>query len=247
MHRAGYRVLMKYYSLLLLFLLSGMILAAMCTGPALPAPAPTQTPVPPVPTVTIPAPSVSSAPAATTPAAQSRPPLNTVTTIPTTRIASDNPYLENLNIRKRTFDYPIPNCLMQTAFPAVANDTTYGIHQVVPKLAIIPDDDYQTFLRKYTEGNAENTQLRTPNACRGSAAEPTWNFVKVMVVLDPTNVHASDYIITQNVWSDRKLVAQFPTTRNLVIDNQLILISYIPMKWDEVDLFDSVGITYTRL
>ena len=67
------------------------------------------------------------------------------------------------------------------------------------------------------------------------------------VVLDPTNVRPSNYTISVNVRSQGNIIAQFRTTQTLVIDNQVILISYIPVKTNEMDLFDSVDVTYTRL
>ena len=123
-----------------------------------------------------------------------------------------------------------------------------GIQQTAPKLTAISEDEYLSFLRRYTQGNAESTPLKTISSCQGSStAEPTWNFAEVRVVLDPTNFHAANYTITQNVMSDGNIVAQFPTTRKLVIDEQVVLISYIPVKTDEIDLIDSIVVTFTRL
>jgi hypothetical protein len=237
---------MKKSYLLVLVLLPGIILTAGCTGPASPAGTGPDTPVPGITPIAVPeTPATPSVPITTSITARSVPARTDITTVPTTRIASDNPYLEYLNIRKRTFDYPLPNCLMQNAFPAIANNT-YGIKQVVPKLTNISEDDYLTFLRRYTEENAENTQLKTPKNCQGSVADPTWNFVEVRIILDPTNVQPAEYTITQNVFSDGKIVYQFPVTKRLVIDEKVTLISYIPIRSDEVDLVDSVGVTYTR-
>jgi hypothetical protein len=173
-------------------------------------------------------------------------PAGTVIPAATTRIASDNPYLEYLNVRKRTFFSPIPNCLMETAFPTIAKDSGYGIKQVSPKLTALSADEYEYFLRKYTNGDAENTPLNTPAACQGAEAEPTWNFVEVRLVLIPTNFFPSDYTITRNVRSDGKIVAQIATTEHLVIDDKVNMTSYIPVRMDEMDLFDGVGVTYTR-
>jgi hypothetical protein len=176
------------------------------------------------------------------------PPEETITTVATTRIASDNPYLEYLNVRKRTFDHPLPNCLMGDAFPFTKKETGYGIQQILPKLSAVSEDEYLSFLRRYTVGNAENTPLKIITACQGSVtAEPTWNFVEVRVILDPTNYNPANYTITRNVWSDGKIVAQFPTTRRLVIDEQVVLTSYIPVRTEELDLIDSIVVTYTRL
>lgn len=244
----------------LVFLLLGTILAAGCTGPASPAATVTDTPVlvstPMNTPVAESIPTPGTEPATTLKVTESirtvtpvqyetLHPVEVTSTMPT-RVASDNPYLENLNIRKRTFDYPLPNCFMQTAFPGLLKDS-YGIKQVVPNLAVLSEDEYLTFIRKNTEDNAETSQLRTPSACRGSVAEPTWNFIEVRVILDPTNVHPTDYTITENIRSDGKVVVRFATTRSLVIGEQVNLLSYIPIRSDEVDLFDSVEVTYTRL
>jgi hypothetical protein len=238
---------MKNSTILLVFLLSGIILAAGCTGPgSQKVPGSITIPVSPAAAAVVTAsPSVTPATSATLwPDLR---PVGAVTTVPTTRIALDNPYLEYLNIRKRTFVDPLPDCQIENACPAIAKDPMYGIRQIVPKLTAISEDDYMNFLRKYTEGNAENTKLKTLSICQGSAAEPTWNFIEIRVILDPTNSHPANYTITQNVLSDGKIVAQFVTTQQLVIDQKVTLISYVPIHTDEVDLFDSVGVVYTRL
>jgi len=171
-----------------------------------------------------------------------------VTIMATTPIASDNPYLEYLNIRKRTFVNPLPNTVMKDAFLSLANDTGYGIIQVKPYLYAISENEYEHFLRKYTEGVTENIRLKTLGVCQGSAtAEPTWNFMELRIVLDPTNFSPANYTVTPNIWSDGKIVARFPTTQRLVIGEKVILTSYIPIRTDEIDLIDTVAVTYTRL
>jgi hypothetical protein len=238
----------KKYPVVIL-LLSVVILAAGCTGPVSPGDTGTETTVPVSPVSTVPV--TTSVTQETLPddtmSSPSLPEIG-VTTVATTRIASDNPYLEYLNIRKRTFVNPLPNCLMKDAFPSLANDTGYGITQVEPYLYAISEDDYEHFLRKYTEGGTENTRLKTLGACLGSAtAEPTWNFMELRVVLDPTNFSPANYTVTPNIWSDGKIVARFPTTQRLVIGEKVILTSYIPIRTDEIDLIDTVAVTYTRL
>jgi hypothetical protein len=238
---------MKKITLLLVFLLPGIILAAGCTGTVSPGSAPTESTIPTSPAATIGVTAIpSTGPASSGAGLPGYPPSETATTIPTTRIASDNPHLEYFNVTKKTFADPLPNCLMANAFPAVAADPLYGIKQVVPKLTAISDDDYQAFLRKYTEGKAENTPLKSLPACQGSAAEPTWNFIEIRVVLDPTNFQPSNYTITEEVRSNGKIIAQFPTDQKLVINQQFAMTSYVPIRTSELDLFDNVGLTYTR-
>jgi hypothetical protein len=201
---AGYRVLVKINHVVLVLFLLGCILGSGCTSPASNQPVPVVTQ--PVETVAV---TVTSAPTpvqiATTTGTNPGSTEIPLTVTETTRVASDNPYLEALNIRKRTFDYPIPNCVMQTAFPAIITDT-YGIKQVEPKLIPVSEDDYLDFLRKNTVGNAENTQLKTPSGCYGTSAEPTWNFIELRVILQPTNIHASNYTITERIISEGKLL-----------------------------------------
>ena len=175
------------------------------------------------------------------------PPQLSPVTQTTTRIATDNPYLEYLQVRKKTFDYSIPNCPMAQAFPAIVNDPLYGIKQVPSKLTTISEDEYQTFLRKYTEDNAENTAIKTLEVCQGADGNPNWNFIEMRVILNPTNFKPSDYTISIDARSNDKVIAQFKTTKTLTIDQKINLHYYIPIRADEVNLFDDVAITYTRL
>ena len=224
--------MMKKSYFLLVLLLAGIILAAGCTGPVSPAISGTTASVSPSAGVTTASPELT--PSDTT--FPSVPPA-TITTVPTTRIQLDNPHLEYLNIRKKTFSDPLPNCIMQNAFPAIAKDPGYGINQIKPKLGAISEDDYLYFLRKNTEDNAENSPLKVLSQCQGTAAEPTWNFIEVRLILDPTNIQPSNYTVTRTVRSNGKMI----------INHQVNLLSYIPIKTDEIDLFDNVGVTYTRL
>lgn len=239
---------MKKITSILVFLLLGSILAAGCTGPASPAATVTTTPV----TVSTPVAGTTTTPGVAEPVPtekriRSDPPRTPEVTVTTTpQNAIDDPFTEYLNIRKRTFDSPLPNCFMQTAFPGLLKEN-YGINQVGPNLAMISEDDYLTFTRKNTEGNAENSRLRTPSVCQGTAAEPTWNFIEVKIILEARNVHPNTYSIIQNIVSGGKVVAKFPTTRTLSLGDKVTLIGYIPMKSDEVNQFDDIDMTYIRL
>lgn len=243
---AAYRVRMKINTIALILFLLGGILVGGCTSSVSNNPVTMTTPV--VETITV-MQTLAPLPVQTVTSLKDdypNPPVNTITTTETTRIASDNPFLDSLNIRKRTFEYPIPNCVMKTEFPAIITDT-YGIKQVEPKLTAISEDDYLHFLRNNTVGNAENTQLKTPTGCYGTAAEPSWNFIEVRVILKPTNVRAANYTITEQIISEGKVVQELPVTKQLVINEDVTLLSYIPIRASEVDLFDSIVVTFTRL
>jgi hypothetical protein len=239
---------MKKITSILVFLLLGSILAAGCTGPASPAATVTGTPV----AVSTPVAGPITTPAVAEPVPtekriRSDPPRTPEVTVTTTpQNAIDDPFTEYLNIRKRTFDSPLPNCYLQTAFPGLLKEN-YGLRQVEPNLVMISEDDYLTFIRKNTEGNAENSQLKTPAVCQGTAADPTWNFIEVRIILEARNVHANTYTITQEIVSNGKVVAKFPTTRRLSLGDKVTLVGYIPMKSDEVNQFDDVELTYIRL
>ncbi len=241
--------MMKRRNLVLMVLCAGVIFTAGCTGPASPGTPAPETAVQSSPVSTVPVTTFS--PQETLPdgtISSSNLPEVWITTVPTTRIASDNPYLEYLNIRKRTFVNPLPDCLIKDAFSSLANNTGYGIKLEEPYLYAISEDDYEHFLRKYTEGGTENTRLKTLGVCQGTAtAEPTWNFIELRMVLDPTNFSPANYTVTGNVWSDGEIVARFPTTQRLVIGEKVVLTRYIPIRTDEIDLIDTVGVTYTRL
>ena len=237
---------MKKWTLFLIFFLIAILVTSGCTRSGVTEPVTTgQTPL-----------STAAPPTSfTTPVPSSVVPYPTDLVLPKTvtvsetptRIATDNPYLEYLQVRKKTFDYGIPNCPMADAFPVIVNDPNYGINHIQPKIAAISEDDYETFLRKYTEGKAENTAIKTFSQCVGAEGDPRWNFVETRVILNPTNVRPVDYIISLDVRSKGVIIAQFKTTRTLTLDQKVTLVNYIPLKMDEFDLFDGVGVTYTRL
>jgi len=240
---------MKKYTLFLIFFLIAILVASGCTrsestGVSEPVTVVQTTLSPSLPptSYTTPVPS-----ALVTYRPESVPPEPATVSETPTRIATDNPYLEYLQFRKKTFDYSIPNCPMEDAFPSIVKDPRYGIQQPIPKLTALSEDEYETFLRKYTEGKAENTLLKTLPICQGAEGDPRWNFVETRVILNPTNVRPANYTISLNVRSNGEVIAQFKTTKTLIIDQKITLTSYIPLKADELDLLDTVGVTYTRL
>ncbi len=239
---------MKKYPLFLILFLIAMVVATGCTRsePAAVSPpvtvvqTPLATPIPTTSEITpVPTPLVTYQPPV--------PPESVMVSATPTRVATDNPYLEYLNVRKKTFDYSIPNCPMGVAFPAIVNDSRYGIQHQVPKLTALSEDEYETFLWKYTEGKAENTPVKTLNQCQGADGDPRWNFVETRVILNPTNVRPANYTLSVNVRSKGEVIARFMTTQTLTIDKKILLTYYIPLKADDQDLFETVGVTYTRL
>ncbi len=235
---------MKNFPLILVMLISAAIILAGCSlrSGSLTA---DQT-NPPTQTVVRGTPASETVPTTFGPDFPSAPMIGEYTTIATTRPAPDNPYLEELSITRRTFLNPLPSCFMEHAFPSIATDPGYGIQQVLPRLTSVSEHEYKDFLRDYTEGESENTALKTPAACQNTANEPTWNFIRIRIILVPTNYEPSDYTITENVLADGQVIAQFSFNERLTIDKKLIITRYVPIHADEVDLFNSVRVTFTR-
>ena len=141
----------------------------------------------------------------------------------------------------------ISNCPMQEVFPTIAKDPNYGIKQPVPKITGISAGEYNTFLREWTEGKNENTKMIGISACEGAAVDPCWNFIAVTAKISPRNARPANYSISMDLKSQGKTIAQSKTTDMLIQDQTITLTSYIPLKSNEMDLFDSVEMSFTQL
>lgn len=159
---------------------------------------------------------------------------------------ADNPHMENLQFTRNVFPININNCPMQQIFPDIANDPTYGLTQSPPKIEAISAGQFNTFLREYTEGSADTTKLVGVDRCEGSVVNPTWNFVEVSAKVTPTNARPVNYTISMNVRSQGKIIAQFPTTEKLTLGQIITFSSYIPLKTDDMNAFDSIEVTYEK-
>jgi len=136
---------------------------------------------------------------------------------------------------------------MQEIFPKIAKDPNYGLNQPVPKITAISAGEYNTFIRDFTEGKNENTKVIGIYRCQGVIGTPYWNFVQISANLIPTNPRPSNYSISLNVRSKGKIVTQINTTELLVKDHMITLTSYIPLKTNEMEIFDGVEITFIKL
>jgi hypothetical protein len=164
-----------------------------------------------------------------------------------TLIQNDNPSMDNLKFTKNYFPNKIDNCPMQEAFPTIAKDPAYGLLQTPPKIAAISAGEYRTFLRDYTEGAADKTKMIGVARCINVPANPWWNFVEVSARITPTNARPANYTVSLNVRSFGKIIAQFKTTEQLTYGNTIEFVSYIPLKTDEMDAFDSIKISYDKI
>jgi hypothetical protein len=117
----------------------------------------------------------------------------------------------------------------------------------VPKIIAISQGEFNTIIRDFTEGKNENTKVIGIARCQGAIVTPYWNFVQITSTLTPTNPRPSNYTISLNIRSKGKIVAQVNTTELLVQDHMITLTSYIPLKSEEMEIFDGVEITFYKL
>lgn len=239
---------------LMLVLAFGTVLCAGCMAPRSTPVAPVTLPVtPPVPqTTTEPAVLPTAPPAPVTPAAipdTAAASGTPVTPAPTPAPAyftavgePDNPWLQYLVFTKSYFPFTVPDCTMQELFPELAQDP-YGIRQPVPKLEALSADRMDTFIREYANGNP------SPPAGTGCAAEPAgrdWNFVKIEGIVVPRNARPAGYDSLLEVRSQGRIIAGFTNRETLVPGQPYSFTWYVPLRTDEMDLFDSIELLFHR-
>jgi hypothetical protein len=184
----------------------------------------------------------------TTPVTTTSVQIATTTTIEKSSFSAgvDDPQLLNLIFKPSYLDSAIPNCIMGEAFPQVAKDSTYGIKQPKPKIIAISPKEINVFLREYTEGKNEQAKTIGITRCDAVPVNPYWNFVKVDATIMPRNANPADYEIGLNVRSAGKIIAQYPVTETLTINQPLYFESYIPLKSEEMAFFDSVELVFHK-
>jgi hypothetical protein len=175
-------------------------------------------------------------------------PVSVVTTMGKSSVkeGADDHQILNLIHRKNYFNNPIPNCIMKEAFPIAAKDSTYGIKQSPPKIVAISPKEMNVFMREYMEGANEAAKTVGVSRCNAVPVNPYWNFVKIDATIMPRNANPADYEIGINVRSAGKIIAQVPITETLTINQPLMLESYIPLKSDEMDFFDSIELVFHK-
>jgi len=201
------------------------------------------------------------------------PKTNSVTRSTQTPIVAGNsyqtgsiPYQNNLAVTKNYFYDHIDNCNMQEIFPTIAKDAAYGLGQTPPKITILSEEEYNAFRRDYTVTyNGFCTYVYTRNGvvsqcvpprvslidiahCAGGGENPYWNFVQISATVTSANAKPVNYTVSMNIRSEGKVVAQFTTTELIMPDTSVSLTGYIPLKENEMDLFDGIDApTFTPL
>jgi hypothetical protein len=158
----------------------------------------------------------------------------------------DNPWMQNLEFSKNYYPFAIPDCGMKVVFPQAALDPHYGILQPVPKLIALSPDQMATFLQKYREEYNGDPSRIGGAACAGASANPGWNFIKIVGTIIPRNARPDTYDMRMNVRSQGKVIAQFRINETLTLGQPFSFERYVPLKTNEMDLFDSVELLFAR-
>ena len=211
--------------------------------------------------VTTPAPTMAAAVSITTTDApvQTAAPVSVVTTpaatitttaapVPNvTLIQRDNPAMLNLQFTKNYLITRMDNCPFIEAFPSIGKDPAYGLSKTPKKIIALSAPEWRVFLRNYMEGRNEASKSVGVSRCEGAVVNPWWNFVEVSAKVSPTNARPANYTVSLDVRSQGKVIAQFNTTEFLTLGETTEFISYIPLQTNDMDFFDSVEVTYTKL
>lgn len=154
------------------------------------------------------------------------------TTVPTLTATSfpkfPDPYVKNLGY-SQLYKSDISNCLMQTAFPEIAGDPTYGLINVRDlKLTTVSPQRMQQFERDYLPQNSTSNIFITTH-CYGLPDTPYWNFLEVKALLQAQNARQAEYNITLVIQYQGVDGPEISTTQKLVPDQILPYYLYIPI------------------
>lgn len=161
-----------------------------------------------------------------------------------------NPYFTQLKFDKNILAYTLNNCVMKEIFPTIANDPTYGLKASPPKVSGISAQQWRAFITDYTEGKNEQSKTigieRCINPPGASSQNPDWNFVKISAGLTPRNAIPTNYEIVFHIYSQGRDVTQINMNETLYPDQPVFIETYIPMRYDEIDMFDSVELKFNE-
>lgn len=173
---------------------------------------------------------------------------NVTTKQPDTIVSHVEPWVNSLKTEKNVLVYRLNNCVMKEYFPKYANDKGYGIKANPPKLDGISVGEWNTFIREHTEGKNENSKTISIDRCLNPAGEsptnPDWNFIRISTGLDPRNAIPTNYTIIFHLRAQGKEISQITMNETLYKDQSVFIQSYIPIRNDEMDMFDTATITF---
>lgn len=221
-----------------------------------------ETPVAPIATTAPPASLVSTPAGAASPTPGERPTLPVATTTwiqePSVEEKATDPQILVLAFVRNYFKSDLPDCGMKASFPQVANEAGYGILQPVPRLTLLSEGQVLAFLEANAKPNVVVDGI-TPyvdqvidpymlggSRCAGVPISPTWNVILINATLMPRNARPADYDIGINVRSQGRVVEQLRLNQTLIIDQPVIFAWFVPMKTEEMALFDSIELVFHK-
>lgn len=166
---------------------------------------------------------------------------------PSPQRAEPDPFVNTLQLRKNYFSFTLPGCDMKEIFPAIAKDPEYGIDQTAPRLTTLSSAEIRDFITRYTEGPGENSRLKGIYSCQDVSMPPDWNFAEIRAVITPRNSRPADYEISLMVRKRAENITVYTTRENLALEQPVVLVRYIPMKTDEMELIDAAAIAFRRI
>lgn len=162
-------------------------------------------------------------------------------------LASD-PIVESVTLNKNAFVFILSDCMLKEAFPDIGNDPDYGIRAgYPPKIRALSPQEINVFLRDYTEGKNENAKTVGFTRCQGAPIDPTWSFIKISGKIIPRNAKPSIYQISFYAKALQKDILVSQSNETLRLEQPILFDIYIPLKTNEVDLFDSPTVQFTRM
>jgi hypothetical protein len=242
---------MKIYSVIfLIFLCIVIILAAGCTSqvePAASIPALTSPPT----TATLTAIATPSEIAITPTKTIEIPNITETTTPKVNSYSKVEPYVDSFKIEKNYLTYPLSNCVMKEIFPKIGNDLNYGLQARPSKLTGISWTEWNVFIKDYTEGKNEKSKTigisRCVNPLPVSPNNPEWNFIKISAELTPGNAQPTNYQIVFHISSIAQGdICQIKMNETLYQDQKIRLETFIPMRNDEIDMFDTATLKFNQ-
>jgi len=126
-----------------------------------------------------------------------------------TPIVADNPSVNKLKFTRNYLINNVHNCEMQEIFSTYAKVPLYGLSQNPPKISAMSEGQFTVFIRDYTDGKNQNSNVIGISDCASVPVTPYWNFVEISAKVTPTNANPINYTVSVNVKSKGRVVAQF--------------------------------------
>jgi hypothetical protein len=168
--------------------------------------------------------------------------------IPTTYVpAPDDPYVNSFTYN--TSFLSVSNCVMQQAFPTIANDASYGTRSDTPHVTGISAEDMNDFYTRWVQGVGQMGSAISFNPCGGSSIpdQSWWDFIQVHAVFTPRNARPAQYEITLNVRSRNYGISQITYNETLALDQTVYFYNYIPLLAGQITDLQGIDLQFKKI